>query len=138
MTVSASGRADLPLRDLPLHVVVASRNAGKAAELRRLLRAVSWRLLEIDQAPGGHEIEWVEDGTTYLENATIKARAASAAAARRAPGWMQAGWMKTRRMKPRWLKPQWMKMLWMKTRWTQAPWMNRVGWMKPDEPMKIA
>ncbi len=77
MTVSASGRADLPLRDLPLHVVVASRNAGKAAELRRLLRAVSWRLLEIDQAPGGHEIEWVEDGTTYLENATIKAQAVS-------------------------------------------------------------
>jgi XTP/dITP diphosphohydrolase len=58
-------------------VVVASRNAGKAAELRRLLRGVSWRLLEMDQAPGGHEIEWVEDGATYLENATIKAKAVS-------------------------------------------------------------
>lgn len=55
--------------------MVASRNAGKAAELRRLLRGMPWRLLELDQAPGGHEIEWVEDGATYRENAVIKARA---------------------------------------------------------------
>jgi len=55
--------------------VLASRNPGKAAELRRLLRGVPWRLLELDQAPGGHEIEWVENGSTYLENAVIKARA---------------------------------------------------------------
>jgi len=59
-------------------VVVASRNRGKAAELRRLLQAMPWRLLELDQAPGGHQIEWVEDGATYLENAVIKARAVSA------------------------------------------------------------
>jgi XTP/dITP diphosphohydrolase len=59
-------------------VVVASRNGGKAAELRRLLRAMPWRLLELDQAPGGHQIEWVEDGTSYRENAAIKARAVCA------------------------------------------------------------
>ncbi|HVC38435.1 MAG TPA: non-canonical purine NTP pyrophosphatase [Candidatus Dormibacteraeota bacterium] len=59
-------------------MVVASRNPGKAAELRRLLRAMPWRLLELDQAPEGHLIEWVEDGTTYLENAAIKAQAVSA------------------------------------------------------------
>ena len=66
------------LAEQPLQVVVASRNRGKAAELRRLLRAVPWRLLELDQAPGGHEIEWVEDGATFLENAIIKARAVCA------------------------------------------------------------
>lgn len=59
----------------PLQVVVASRNRGKVAELRRLLRAVPWRLLALDHAPGGPEIEWVEDGATYRENAAIKARA---------------------------------------------------------------
>lgn len=59
-------------------MVVASRNPGKAAELRRLLRAVPWRLLELDQAPGGHEIEWVEDGSSYQANAAIKARAVCA------------------------------------------------------------
>lgn len=58
-----------------MHVVVASRNPGKAAELRRLLGSVSWRLLELDQAPGGHEVDWAEDGASYLENAEIKARA---------------------------------------------------------------
>ncbi len=56
-------------------MVVASRNPGKVAELRRLLQAASWRLLELDQAPHGPRIEWVEDGTSYLENAAIKARA---------------------------------------------------------------
>lgn len=61
-----------------MHVVVASRNPGKAAELRRLLRVLPWRLLELDQAPGGHEISWVEDGATYLENAAIKVRAVCA------------------------------------------------------------
>ncbi|HEY6539122.1 MAG TPA: non-canonical purine NTP pyrophosphatase [Candidatus Dormibacteraeota bacterium] len=66
------------LTDQPLHVVVASRNPGKAAELRRLLRGVSWRLLELDQAPGGHAVAWVEDGATYLANATIKAEAVAA------------------------------------------------------------
>lgn len=75
MTTGGARTSEVPLREQPLHVVVASRNAGKAAELRRLLRGVPWRLLEMDQAPGGHEIEWVEDGTTYLENATIKAQA---------------------------------------------------------------
>ena len=59
-------------------MVVASHNPGKAAELRRLLRSVSWRLLELDQAPGGHEVDWEESGTTYLANAEIKARAVCA------------------------------------------------------------
>jgi XTP/dITP diphosphohydrolase len=54
---------------------VASRNEGKVDELRRLLRGIPWRLLELDKVAGGTEIQWVEDGTTYRENAAIKARA---------------------------------------------------------------
>jgi XTP/dITP diphosphohydrolase len=56
-------------------VVVASRNRGKLAELRRLLRPAPWRLLELDQAPGGAGLDWAEDGSSYQENAAIKARA---------------------------------------------------------------
>lgn len=62
----------------PLHVVVASRNHGKVAELQRLLSSVPWRLLELDQAPGGQGIDWVEDGSDYCANAVIKARAVCA------------------------------------------------------------
>ncbi len=61
------------------HAVVASRNPGKAGELRRLFRASGWNLLQLDQAPGGEALDWVEDGTTYRENALIKARAVLAA-----------------------------------------------------------
>jgi XTP/dITP diphosphohydrolase len=60
-------------------VVVASRNRGKVAELRRLVRGVPWRVLDLDQALGGTEIEWEEDGASYRENAVIKATAVCAA-----------------------------------------------------------
>jgi XTP/dITP diphosphohydrolase len=45
------------------------------AELRRLLRGVPWRLLALDAVARGEEIRWEEDGSTYRENAAIKARA---------------------------------------------------------------
>ncbi|MFZ0995069.1 MAG: non-canonical purine NTP pyrophosphatase [Candidatus Dormiibacterota bacterium] len=57
---------------------MASRNSGKVDELRRLLRAVPWRLVELDQAPGGTGIHWEEEGATYRANAAIKARAVCA------------------------------------------------------------
>ncbi len=59
-------------------MVVASRNRGKVDELRRLLRGVPWRLLDLDQVSGGKAIEWDEEGTTYRENAAIKAIAVCA------------------------------------------------------------
>ena len=59
-------------------MVVASRNKGKVEELRRLLQAVPWRLLELDNVAGGEGIQWEEDGTTYRENAAIKATAVCA------------------------------------------------------------
>lgn len=54
----------------PLSVVVASTNAGKLAELRAALPSV-WRL-------GGISVSPEETGTTYEENARIKAYAALA------------------------------------------------------------
>ena len=56
-------------------MVVASRNQGKVDELRRLLAALPWRLLDLKQVPNGRGIEWEEDGATYRDNAAIKARA---------------------------------------------------------------
>jgi XTP/dITP diphosphohydrolase len=55
---------------------VASDNAGKLAELTRLLAATEWRVLP-QCARGVMPVE--ETGTTFLENALIKARNAAAA-----------------------------------------------------------
>ncbi|MGH7697935.1 MAG: non-canonical purine NTP pyrophosphatase [Candidatus Dormibacteria bacterium] len=60
-------------------VVVASRNRGKVAELRRLLAPLPWRLLELDRAPDGAAVQWREDAGTYVGNATIKAQTVAAA-----------------------------------------------------------
>ena len=49
-------------------LVIASGNPYKVAEIRSMLDAVG---LEVRQQPGGLEIE--ETGTTYLENARLKA-----------------------------------------------------------------
>jgi len=59
----------------PGQVVVATRNRGKLGELRRLLRPLPWRLLDLDQAPGGAQVKWEETGASYRDNAVIKARA---------------------------------------------------------------
>ncbi|MGH7640262.1 MAG: non-canonical purine NTP pyrophosphatase [Candidatus Dormibacteria bacterium] len=58
---------------------MASRNRGKVGELRRLLRPLGWRLLALDDVPTGELASWVEDGSTYQDNALIKARAVSEA-----------------------------------------------------------
>ena len=55
---------------------VASDNAGKLAELTRLLAGTAWRVLP-QRACGVTPVE--ETGTTFLENALIKARNATAA-----------------------------------------------------------
>ncbi|HUY60507.1 MAG TPA: non-canonical purine NTP pyrophosphatase [Candidatus Dormibacteraeota bacterium] len=60
-------------------VVVATRNAGKVAEFRRLLGASGWAVLLLDALPGGSAAAWEEDADTYLANATIKALAVAAA-----------------------------------------------------------
>lgn len=55
----------------PPPLVVATRNPGKLAEFRRLLRAHPWRLLSLDDA--GMEGDVEEPGPGYEDNARIKA-----------------------------------------------------------------
>lgn len=52
-------------------LVVATRNAGKLVEFRRLLRDHPWRLLSLDDAGVTGEVE--EPGPTYADNARAKA-----------------------------------------------------------------
>ncbi|OAA26010.1 XTP/dITP diphosphohydrolase [Frankia sp. EI5c] len=59
----------------PRRVVLASRNEGKLRELRRIL-AASGLPIEVVGLPAGPEV--AETGTTFAENALIKARAAVA------------------------------------------------------------
>ncbi len=54
-------------------VALASRNQGKLAELRRLLTELPWRLVSVDECPGGRDVAWDESGASYRENAVIKA-----------------------------------------------------------------
>ena len=62
-------------------LIVATDNAGKLAELTRLLADTPWRLLS-QRACGVSPVE--ETGTTFLENALLKARHAAAIGARAA------------------------------------------------------
>jgi XTP/dITP diphosphohydrolase len=54
-----------------MELVVATRNAGKLKEIRRLLEASGVRVLSIDEFPALPEVE--EDGETFAENARKKA-----------------------------------------------------------------
>jgi XTP/dITP diphosphohydrolase len=56
---------------------MATRNAGKMAELRRLLRPYPLHLLSLDEAGFGHELP--EPGPGYADNALAKAIAVSTA-----------------------------------------------------------
>jgi len=55
-----------------MDIVVASRNPGKIAELKRLLEHLSVNVLSLDDFDDIPEI--IEDGKTYEENALKKAR----------------------------------------------------------------
>lgn len=59
-------------------VVLATGNPHKADEIRVLLHDVNTRLVSLSEL--GLDVEVVEDGDTYAENALIKARAAARAA----------------------------------------------------------
>ena len=59
----------------PAKVVLASRNRRKVKELNLLLAEAPWTLIALDDASGGSEVRWVENGSTYRQNAAIKARA---------------------------------------------------------------
>ncbi len=53
-------------------LVIATGNAGKLGEYRSLLAGVGWKLMAVDP-------DVAEVGSTYAENATLKAEAARAA-----------------------------------------------------------
>jgi XTP/dITP diphosphohydrolase len=62
----------------PARIILATRNPGKLAELRRILAAagVSAAVTDLGDAPGAPEV--AETGRTFGENALLKARAVTA------------------------------------------------------------
>lgn len=54
-------------------LVIATKNKGKIREIKELLEGTPWEILSMDEA--GIDLDIVEDGTTFEENALIKARA---------------------------------------------------------------
>ena len=62
-------------------LVVATGNQGKRAEFERLFRRLPARILDLSAGGPGY-VAPPEDGTTYAENARIKARAAARASGR--------------------------------------------------------
>ena len=61
-----------------MKIVLASHNQKKIAELRTLLREYIPDVEILSLSDAGVEGEIVEDGTSFAENALIKARAAAA------------------------------------------------------------
>jgi XTP/dITP diphosphohydrolase len=61
------------VQDVSFRVVLATRNAGKVAELRRILAAYDIELVGLDAFPEIGDV--AETGATFAENALIKARA---------------------------------------------------------------
>lgn len=62
-------------KPLPTDLLIATRNQGKIAELRPLLARLPLRLRSLTEFPEIGEVE--ETGTTFAENATLKAKAYS-------------------------------------------------------------
>jgi XTP/dITP diphosphohydrolase len=62
----------------PARIVLATRNPGKLAELRRILAAagVSAAVTDLDDVPGMPEV--AETGRSFTDNALLKARAVAA------------------------------------------------------------
>jgi len=70
--------------DMGMDIVLASRNAGKIGELRRLMEGLPVAILSLDDFRDIPEI--IEDGESYEDNAVKKARVVAAAAGRIALG----------------------------------------------------
>src|SRR4051812_12054850 len=58
---------------LPAELLIATRNEGKVAELRALLRGLPLRLRSLEEFAEAGEVE--ETGATFAENASLKAAA---------------------------------------------------------------
>jgi non-canonical purine NTP pyrophosphatase (RdgB/HAM1 family) len=62
----------MTIESLPLTVIVATGNQGKMREVREILSDTGWKILSMAEAGLSDEPE--ETGTTFEENALIKAR----------------------------------------------------------------
>src|SRR5262249_27278016 len=75
-----AGRRARPMRGPAgdARIILATRNPGKLAELRRILAAagVSVAVADLDEVPGMPEV--AETGRTFAQNALLKARAVAA------------------------------------------------------------
>lgn len=58
-------------------LLIATRNAGKLREMQELLTPFQWRVRNLSEFPQVEEVE--ETGTTFVENATLKAEGYSGA-----------------------------------------------------------
>ena len=66
-----------PVFDKSTTIVLATRNAGKVRELAEPMRALGLTVVGLDAFPDLPEVE--ENGTTFAENALLKARSAALA-----------------------------------------------------------
>jgi XTP/dITP diphosphohydrolase len=70
------------MQHVPDSIVIATRNAGKAAEFRAMLSPLGIEVLSLLDLPNEAVPEVVEDGDTFAANAEKKARAAAVALGR--------------------------------------------------------
>jgi non-canonical purine NTP pyrophosphatase (RdgB/HAM1 family) len=68
----------MAIENLPLTVIVATGNQGKMKEVREILSDTDWKIMSMAEA--GFRDEPEETGTTFEENALIKARGKAAMA----------------------------------------------------------
>ena len=55
-----------------MQILLATRNSGKVVELRKLMEGLPFEVVGLDQFPAVSEVK--ETGTTFAENAVLKAR----------------------------------------------------------------
>ena len=59
------------ISNLPIEIVIATRNSGKMDEMSKMLSSSAYKPLSLEQARVFEEVE--ETGTTFKENAILKA-----------------------------------------------------------------
>ena len=76
-------------------IIFATGNAGKMKEIREILNGTGWNVLSLKDAGIDTEIE--ENGTTFEENAKIKAEGIRNWCLENGiPGWKSTGWAESR------------------------------------------
>ncbi len=71
-------------------IIFATGNKNKMREIHEILGDLGWKILSMKEA--GIDLDIVEDGTTFEENALIKAKAVAAQCNDIVLGWMIPDW----------------------------------------------